>query len=331
MPSRSRKPLVPVALLLLPLACTDRPKGDSATDSATAGTTDTTTGAPTTGQPPQPTTTTTSGPDATTGPATSDAATDASTSDPVTSTTSTDATSDASSTTFAPPEVECDIWTQDCPEGQKCMPVSLDDMFGNEAARCRPVVDDPDAPGEQCTVLGTSAEGLDTCPEGQFCWRSNLAIDLGTCLALCAGSPQDPNCAEPGLECVLHPLGVENLCIRPCDPLAQDCPGDDLCVPDPVGGLDGAFMCIDDASGDEGQLFDPCTELNSCDAGLQCASSFMVVDCGGDPDGRCCLPYCDLTDNPDACLDMGLECLQWAEGDAPPGLEDVGVCGEPPF
>ncbi|MCY1065542.1 hypothetical protein OV090_12250 [Nannocystis sp. RBIL2] len=344
---RSRTHLILVALLLLPLACTERPKGDSATEPATAGTTDTaptsTMGASTTGQMPQPTstdattTTTTSGPDATTGPATgpvTDAATDPTTGDPttvdpVTSTTSTDATTDAPGTTDAPPDEKCDIWTQDCPEGQKCMPVSLDGVRGNEAARCRPVVDDPDALGERCTVLGTSGEGLDTCPEGQFCWRNNIGKAFGTCLALCTGSPEDPTCAEPGLVCE-HFHAITNLCVRHCDPLAQDCPGDDLCVPDDVGD-DQAFMCLDDASGAKGQTFDSCTESNTCDAGLKCGSPFMIPECKGDPEGGCCLPYCDLTADPDVCLDIGLQCLQELQGDVPPGLEDVGVCGRPPW
>lgn len=333
---RSRTHLILVALLLLPLACTERPRGDSATEPATAGTTDptptSTMGASTTGQMPQPTTTatatTTSGPDATTGPAT-EAATEAATVDPVTSTTSTDATTDAPGTTDAPPDEECDLWTQDCPEGQKCMPVSLDGVDGNEAARCRPVVDEPDALGERCTVLGASFEGLDTCPEGQLCWRNNLGKPFGTCLALCTGSPEEPTCAQPGHVCE-HNHAITNLCVRHCDPLAQDCPGDDLCVQDDVGD-DQAFMCLDDASGAKGQTFDACTEINTCDAGLKCTWQDKIFMCEGGPEEKCCLPYCDLTADPDVCLDMGLQCLQAVLGDVPPELADVGVCGWPPW
>jgi hypothetical protein len=215
--------------------------------------------------------------------------------------------------------------------GQKCMPVSLDGVDGNEAARCRPVVDDPDALGERCTVLGASFEGLDTCPEGQFCWRSNLGKAFGTCLALCTGSKEDPTCAEPGHVCE-HNHAITNLCVRHCDPLAQDCPGDDLCVPDHVGNPDDDnFMCLDDASGAKGQTFDSCTEINSCDAGLKCTWQDKIFMCEGGPEVQCCLPYCDLTADPDVCLDMGLECLKEGSGDVPPGLEDVGVCGVAPI
>ena len=43
----------------------------------------------------------------------------------------------------------------------------------------------------------------------------------------------------------------------------------------------------------------------------------------------CCLPYCDL-DLPNTCPGQGLQCVPWYEpGEAPPGLEDVGVCHLP--
>jgi len=326
---------------MLPLACTGRPQGETASESATTGTTTATatmsaTETPTTGQP-QPSTATSTGTDATTSPATESTTGDATTSMTSESTSgtdataSTDATSDASSTTLAPADSDCDIWAQNCPEGQKCMPVSLDDVDGNEAAQCRPVVADPDGVGEPCTVLGKSSEGLDTCPEGHFCWRDDWASQLGTCLALCIGSPGDPSCPGPDLVCELDPSGVENLCVRHCDPLAPDCPGDDLCVPDHVGDPEaGHFMCIHDASGDEGQVFDPCTKINTCDQGLHCGSAFMIPECGGDPEKLCCMPYCDLTVEPDVCPGVGEECFKWHQGVTPPGLEEVGLCGVPP-
>jgi hypothetical protein len=48
----------------------------------------------------------------------------------------------------------------------------------------------------------------------------------------------------------------------------------------------------------------------------------------------CCTEYCDLTaDDPSAACagqSAGQECVAaYTEGDAPPGLEDVGLCAIP--
>jgi hypothetical protein len=316
MPS-PRASLAPYALLLLVLACADRPLDPSATGSTSAGSDETATTTP-------PTTSTTA-PDPTSTPITSTSdATGSSTTgtaaDPETSTTG------PSASTGVPLPGECDLIAQDCPEGQKCMPVSLDDEYGNESARCRPLTRDPGALGERCEVLGNSGDGLDTCPAGQFCWRPDLADAHGTCLALCA--VDDPACPAPEFECQPDPSGIARYCVRPCDPVAQDCPDAGVCVPN-YGTTDGTFMCLDDASGAEGQLFDGCDGLNTCDPGLLCGSSSMIAECGGDPEGQCCVPWCDLDVQPDPCPGDSLTCFAWS-GQPPPGLEHVGLCGVPP-
>ena len=111
------------------------------------------------------------------------------------------------------------------------------------------------------------------------------------------------------------------LCLFWCDPLAQDCPDDYLCV-----GSQGAFMCVIDASGEEGQYSDPCEWTDACDPGLVCLNPEYVPGCQA---GGCCSPFCD-TSKANTCPGDGQECIAWfEEGMAPPGFEDVGVCGVP--
>jgi hypothetical protein len=44
----------------------------------------------------------------------------------------------------------------------------------------------------------------------------------------------------------------------------------------------------------------------------------------------CCLPFCDTADDPAMCPGAGQECIPWYEmGTAPPGFEQVGICGIP--
>ena len=315
-PPASARPARPraLALVALALACTARPldPAASATD-ATGG---------------DPSTATSLDPGASTAAPTS-------TSPPTTtSTTSTSSTSagsgdDGTSCNFIceaatdPIEDGCDIWLDDCPEGQKCMPVALDGATFWDGHRCVPVVADPAAPGDPCTVLGTGFDGLDTCDRRAMCWYTDPDTKMGTCLAMCSGSLDAPFC-DPGSFCALSSDPVLILCVPNCDPLVPDCPNGDLCInnpQDPTG-----FVCVLDASGDEGQIFDPCEFANACDPGLLCLLPELAAEC--DPQALgCCLPFCDLS-LPNACPGQGQQCLPWFEqGQAPPGYENVGVCG----
>ena len=54
----------------------------------------------------------------------------------------------------------------------------------------------------------------------------------------------------------------------------------------------------------------------------------FVPDCDT---GLCCSPWCDVTET-DPCdkFDPAMECIAWYQGmQAPPGLENVGICGIP--
>ncbi|WP_271994512.1 ribulose phosphate epimerase [Nannocystis radixulma] len=302
--------------VLLSACGDDGGKATGATNPSTNNTTDETGGATSEADsetgPSQQTTTGTSGPEPTTAPAT---------------------TSEGTSTTegsfITPPDggggtKECDQWTQDCPDGQKCMPYSGDGDNAWESLKCTPVMENAGQVGDPCTVEGSGVSGIDNCSEGMMCW--DVTEGVGVCVALCIGSPDAPDCAEPMTSCLISNDGVLTLCLPFCDPLLQDCPGDDLCIPNPQS--PDAFLCVLDASGEEGQEFDACEYINACDKGLTCANPQVAAECDASAIG-CCIPFCDTTEM-GVCTGQGSECLAWYEaGMAPPGFENVGYCGIP--
>jgi hypothetical protein len=175
--------------------------------------------------------------------------------------------------------------------------------------------------------IGSGVSGEDTCDKHSMCWNVHWETGIGYCVAMCTGSPDQPMCEQPKHHCAIYGDGVLTLCFPRCDPLAQDCPNAELCIPNPMDST--SFICVLDASGDEGQAFDPCEYIDACDAGLLCANPALAAEC--DPMfGGCCLPFCDLSIMPPLCPGAGQQCLPWYdEGQAPPGYENVGVCGLP--
>lgn len=308
-----------LSIALLVTACTERPLGDSEA-SAGGPTSETTTAAATTL------------PDAPSGSTSGEPTTEPP--DPVTSTTAAPdpgTTGNSSNGDITPPDAGganddgCDPWVQDCPEGQKCMPWSGDGDNAWESLKCVDVVPNPDQVGEPCMVFGSPVSGEDTCDVGQMCW--DVVDGVGTCVAMCVGSPDAPACEVPQTSCTTNGQGLLNLCLPACDPLKQDCPGSDLCVPNPNEPAN--FLCVLDASGEEGQAFDPCEYANVCDPGLACLSPELAGECDPAAPG-CCLPFCDNTLEPTDCPGQGLQCIPWFDpGTAPPGLEKLGLCGIP--
>lgn len=223
--------------------------------------------------------------------------------------------------------LECDNFIPDscCDPKLKCVAYAEGGGGSWNALKCAPIDRNPDQPGEPCTVVGSNVSGFDSCDQGAMCWDVDAKTLEGVCVALCTGTIADPVC-PPGSSCAIANDGVLALCLPSCDPLVQDCPGDDLCVateePAP-----GHFVCVLDVSGDEGQAFDPCQFENDCDQGLTCVASGNSGMCDAQVPG-CCLPFCDLA-LPVCPGDTA--CVPWYPmGMAPPGLEKVGVCGKPP-
>ncbi len=255
--------------------------------------------------------------------------TDPTTANPTTTQTTTTAELTSSGTTYAEDFIlkpdamigECDVWTQNCPPGDKC--TAWADLLGGawNATKCVAVIGDA-APGEPCTAPEGALAGIDDCALGAMCWDVDEA-NHGTCIALCTGTPAAPQCPANSV-CFNHePL---NLCIPTCDPLLQDCPGDDLCLP---GFIDGQnFTCVLDASGDLGKTNDPCEFANACAKGLMCLDSASASTACDPGSTGCCQPFCKFPGSP--CPNPDQQCVQFFDPmDIPPGYESVGICAIP--
>lgn len=215
------------------------------------------------------------------------------------------------------PKIECDPYVQDCPPGQKCAPWA--DRGGTlwDALKCVDIAGDG-APGDPCTATGPGS-GMDDCALGSICWDLD-AKNQGTCVAQCSGSFENPIC-PPQHSCSYSRTGVIDVCIFDCNPLTQDCPGDDLCIPN--GNI---FLCVQDASGDAGQTNGPCEFANSCDKGLICLDSGTASSACDLQASGCCQPYCEFPAGP--CPNPDQQCLRWFDPmqDVPPNYKNIGIC-----
>ena len=217
------------------------------------------------------------------------------------------------------PSFECDVWTQDCPAGQKCSP--WDNMGEGtwNATRCTPVGPSPDGVGEPCTVEGSPRSGVDSCALGSVCWAVDPETREGTCVQQCKGSEPSPDCPED-TACSVTNDGALNLCLRPCDPLADSCDEGHACRP--AKGVEHTqYVCRPMSNGmvDYGDC--------GCAAGEFCVAATNLLDC--EDDLGCCTPYCDLDDptSTGACESRveGHECQPYFTN--APELEHVGGCG----
>ena len=220
--------------------------------------------------------------------------------------------------------IECDVWAQDCPKGEKCAAWASDGGSSWNANRCVPVADDPVAVGETCIVEGTGTSGVDNCDATSMCWDADAETNEGTCVELCTGSEAAPMCGPEGTACSIANEGVLILCLPICNPLADECAEGQGCYP--VGEF---FQCAPDASGDDsGAAGDPCEFLNACDDGTGCVSPDLVPECPpGSP--ACCSSFCEIGD--DSACQAGQECLPWYDVGQEPDmcLEGIGICSTP--
>jgi len=221
----------------------------------------------------------------------------------------------------------CDLWNDDCPDGQKCSAWANDGGGSWNATKCVPVEPMPGKPGEPCTVEGNAASGIDSCEAGAMCWWVDPQTLTGTCVGLCDGSPEEPTCAEAGTFCSVSNDGVLILCLPSCDPLAPDaCAEGELCTP-----IDGGYTCLPDASPGSGGYGADCSQIAQCAPGLFCALPGVLPEC---PHPGCCTPFCALDEAYTAipapaagCPEPALGCLNlYMPGEAPPGYEEVGIC-----
>ena len=229
---------------------------------------------------------------------------------------------DPSTSTTGP--APCGVYAQDCPDGEKCMPYAEGGGSSWNNTKCVPVTGDGKA-GEPCMTDGGGVSGLDDCAKGVMCWDVD-EMNHGLCVEMCTGSESNPMCPE-GSQCATTGEGILNLCLPSCDPLVQDCPGDDLCLP-----YNDTFICVLDGSGaDTGKALDPCEFANACDKGHLCLNPSASGKCDANA-GGCCMPLCDLADQ--MAADEGCKAVAddtscvslYEEGTAPPDFETVGYC-----
>lgn len=213
----------------------------------------------------------------------------------------------------------CDSYLQDCPDGEKCVPVVLDYASGQQPwNRCVPIVGDGTT-GAPCTHDGLIA-GTDDCDATNVCWQFDEQGE-GVCHAMCTGSPDDPHCPGDQL-CLMEDQGSIALCTDPCDPFAPDleaeCPGPRECL-----SISGGFFC--DAEADLPALGEPC-DWGRCGAGLTCVSSYNrpeVVPESACDELSCCVKLCALED-PEPSCSQGTTCA--ALDSLYPEFDYVGGC-----
>lgn len=217
---------------------------------------------------------------------------------------------------------ECDVFAQDCPEGQKCVPYDYDEADpGIKTHKCVDVTG-VDAPGDNCTY----DEGYnDSCIAGSICWLRDGQGE-GFCVPLCGGSLEAPTC-ENTAYCSPSADEFISLCLHECNPLLQDCPDPgDACY-----AATGRFVCAVDTSGMEGKANDQCSYTNECDEGLLCADN-NFVGMGCEQLGGCCTPFCEYPGG--ACPNPDQECFQLLDPMTLPQndpLLGVGGCRGLPF
>ena len=209
----------------------------------------------------------------------------------------------------------CDPAEQDCPEGEKCT-AYREAAVGccTDANKCVPAMGNFQA-GDGCW----REDDNDDCDVGLFCWTTPITgTGSGVCHSFC-----DVDAAEacdPGFNCRSFNEGTLPLCVKECDPLAPSCPPSQGCYLI----FENEFACANTVAVEGGGADgDSCVAVNSCNPGNACVFAEAKPGCDTP---RCCTAFCDVDDaNP--CADSEMCISLFAEGDAPPGLEHVGVCG----
>jgi hypothetical protein len=182
---------------------------------------------------------------------------------------------------------DCDLYEQDCPLGEKCMPWANDGGNIWNARRCSPVDDGPGQIGDACTVEGSGWSGIDDCDVGLMCLWVDATTNTGTCVQLCSGSEADPTCDDPSALCSIEFGGDLPVCLPTCDPLLQNCPAGGGCF---IG--TGDFFVCGDAIEPTIGLDAPCDLQWTCAPGSTCVAAELLPACGG---AGCCTAYCDTT------------------------------------
>lgn len=214
----------------------------------------------------------------------------------------------------------CDVFAQDCPAGEKCMPTEYEGNQAWDCTRCSEISDVPRGEGEPCTVEGSPFSGIDDCGAGLVCWDVDPGALEGTCVAMCTGDESSPHC-EGSTDCLVVNGHVLALCLPTCDPLAVDaCAAGHACIPS-----HSAFVCVPTTA--DGPAAACLYRLPyACDPGSTClATQYVGAPCDEEETG-CCATYCSIS-QPGSCANPEQSCLPLWPIPPPAGSEDVGICG----
>ncbi|MBX7083523.1 MAG: hypothetical protein K1X88_30220 [Nannocystaceae bacterium] len=224
----------------------------------------------------------------------------------------------ATSSCFTHCTNECDVWAQDCPEGEKCMPWANDGGDSWNALRCTPIEPVPDQPGDVCTVEGSGVSGIDSCDLGAMCWNVDPETNTGYCIAMCTGSEAQPSCAGACETCVINNDGVLDLCLSQCHPAHHQCHPGEACTV-----IGDTFACVPWSG--VGAALEGCEDNTDCADGLACLAAAQIPGC---LDANCCTPLCDTVADDCAAQVPGTACNP--SGIEVPGcIAGVGVCTAP--
>lgn len=183
----------------------------------------------------------------------------------------------------------CDVWAQDCPEGEKCVITDGDgtaDLEGCVFPSCVPLDPNPVPTGSPCTMPDGPWSGVDDCDIGAFCWDVDPVTLEGTCVASCMGSEANPLC-DGGLTCVIDFASWITVCVPGCDPLAPACGEGGTC-----GVTNGAPpVCLPTSLGVPATQAAACNHTIGCGDGFACMAANTVAGCE-DP-SSCCTAICD--------------------------------------
>jgi hypothetical protein len=226
---------------------------------------------------------------------------------------------------FDPGPFVCDLFSQDCVAGEKCMPWADDGGPAWNATRCSPLAANPAQLGDPCQVEGSAASGIDDCDIGLMCWDVD-ASGIGTCEDMCTGNAEAPICEDPADLCVIANDGAIVLCLPSCDPVAATCPGTQVCTP-----TGDAWVCSPAGAPQGGSHGQPCSATGTCAQGHTCVAATAFTSCADA--GGCCSPFCDLNDDGADAMCATLDPAQACEpfyARPPMGYEHVGICAIPP-
>lgn len=205
----------------------------------------------------------------------------------------------------------CDLFFQDCPEGEKCVPYASAGGSLDES-KCVPVTGAA-AAGEACT-LDDHVSGQDDCDGSSYCFAPAEG-GPGLCRSFCEGTPDDPNCT-PGSTCSIHPLA---LCLPECSAEAP-CGAGEHCYPTVTN---DAMGCAPAGTISQSSA---CEEHYECAPGLMCIPGALVPNCeleGGDE--QCCTQTCELANGDLDCAALpGTFCAPALAGGSPD--TGPGVC-----